>query len=68
MDRGSWRIAVLFAAAALGGTYLGGADGLRFCIFRLMGHTGNLIGQWGLGVAQLPNPDSQSSSRFSFAS
>ena len=38
MDRGSWRIAVLFAAAALGGSYLGGSDGLRFFAY---------FGSWG---------------------
>ncbi|MEJ8545447.1 hypothetical protein [Brevibacillus borstelensis] len=42
MDRGSWRIAVLFAAAALGGTYLGGSDSLRFFAY---------FGSWGtLGI------------------
>ncbi|EMT53761.1 MULTISPECIES: hypothetical protein [Brevibacillus] len=50
MDRGSWRIAVLFAAAALGGTYLGGADGLRFfAYFGSWGILGILLVSGGLG-------------------
>lgn len=43
MDKGSWQIAVLFVGAALGGTYLGGYEWLRFFAY---------FGSWGtIGVA-----------------
>ncbi|MED4783357.1 hypothetical protein [Brevibacillus choshinensis] len=38
MDKGAWQIAVLFAGAALGGTYLGGYEWLRFFAY---------FGSWG---------------------
>ncbi|USG63668.1 hypothetical protein NDK47_15955 [Brevibacillus ruminantium] len=50
MDRGSWRIAVLFAAAALGGTYLVGSEVLRFfAYFGFWGILGILLVSAGLG-------------------
>jgi len=38
MNKGAWQIAVLFAGAALGGTYLGGYEWLRFFAY---------FGSWG---------------------
>ncbi len=38
MDKSAWQIAVLFAGAALGGTYLGGYEWLRFFAY---------FGSWG---------------------
>lgn len=50
MDKGAWQIAVLFAGAALGGTYLGGYEWLRFfAYFGSWGTIGIVLASLGLG-------------------
>ncbi|MED1950715.1 hypothetical protein [Brevibacillus centrosporus] len=50
MDKGAWQIAVLFAGAALGGTYLGGYEWLRFfAYFGSWGTIGAVLASLALG-------------------